>query len=338
MIRLNNNFLFKKLLSKKMQLPAKSSLSELGHYLQPHTKQHLYIENNSLISVNEPEQMIGKYRYHSSEYEDLPVYGLRLQNCDTGSIIEVFSDSLVEHLLSDRFDEAESPCNDPVYLSSSSEISDSSESSSLGRYETAYFRMFLKYTGNFDEDSIYVNSKTIKQIETENQIDLYKTITDSFVQYLDYRGYLNSAIRIEFYENVFGEVVIETKLPLSQEILINIEKEAYLNLNQDTLHFKLRHLKTKYDTGEDLYSEQIDFSNLPNRLQLSVLDRLELIPNQGDKTLFIYDYSQFKIKNEGDGLYSVFDLDLYLSNLHLDPFFYPEARSYSELPVAQFYL
>jgi hypothetical protein len=97
------------------------------------------------------------------------------------------------------------------------------------------FRMFLKKYE--DMQSIYLNEKTIRLLDDSNNIDLRETIEISFTSFLEGQGYLDPLVKIDFYENVFAEVVIETYEPLSDDVIIYIEDNARLDLLDNDIIF-----------------------------------------------------------------------------------------------------
>ena len=81
----------------------------------------------------------------------------------------------------------------------------------------------------------------------------------------------------------------------------------------------------------------VPITRLPQDLVNMCLDTAINI-KVNDIDYFYYNNAEIIIRNEGQNLYSVFDLDsyFYLSRLHPDK--YIDTVEYNELPVAQFYL
>ena len=168
------------------------------------------------------------------------------------------------------------------------------------------------------------------QLEIINDIDLRETLNISFSSFLSNKGYTAST-NIYFYENKYAEIVIYTDKPIDKEIITRIEEDAILEVNSnDLIYFN-------YTKRENVYSKSVPLDRLPSDLIELCMKNKKHIPEVDDIHVFYYKNSEFKIKNEGYGFFSIFDLDLhfYLSRLHPD--YYPNVFEYNELPIAQFY-
>jgi hypothetical protein len=237
----------------------------------------------------------------------------------------------------------------------------------------SYFRIYLKSIDDNEYiNAVYVNNKILENIEKENDIDLGKTIELSFSSFLKKRGYDNVKIGIEFYENVFGEVVIYSNKEITNEIIQEIEENAILNVNtndiiffihrekftddfddlyeddqindqivEDEIKYEIQKEKEKYERErkyeEAVYSLEVPLTRLPVEFCNLVLRKTHDASFYKEKVTFYFQNSEFLLKNEGLGFYSLFDKDLLYYFSHLHPDLYPNAYEYSDLPLAQFY-
>ena len=195
----------------------------------------------------------------------------------------------------------------------------------------AVFRIQLKDFDDYDNNEpVYIGKKMFNELEIINDIDLKETLNISFSSFLKIKGY-NVKTDLYFYENKYAEVVIYTNKPIDTNIIEQIEEDAILEVNSnDLIYFN-------YIKRENVYSSKVPVDRLPSDLIKLCMKNLKYITEANYVHTFYYKNSEIKIKNEGYGFYSIFDLDLhfYLSRLHPD--YYPNVFEYNELPVAQFY-
>ena len=197
-------------------------------------------------------------------------------------------------------------------------------------YETI-FRIFLKDSDDYDNiEPICINKKIFNDLEKHNEINLEETLNISFSSFLMLKGYIVKT-DLSFYDNDFAEILIYTNKPIQKDIIKQLENDAVLNVNSNDIIFFV------YTKRENVYSTKVSLDRLPSNLVELCLRNKKYIQDINDTYEFYYNNSLFKIKNEGYGFFSVFDLDLYFYLSRLHPNYYPNVFEYNELPIAQFY-
>ena len=216
------------------------------------------------------------------------------------------------------------------------------------RLEKIWFRLLFK-----DLEDSFVDKDMFFLIEDENEIDLRETIEISFNRFLERQGFVDSKISIEFNDDI-SEVCIETYLPLTFSAIDTIETDAQLSVFDDeTIVFIFERIETHVElysqesiigkledldvTDEYIYSDDVSIYRLPLDIVEIIMNKIPYLISEGDSAYFMYNSTQFSVKNEGDELYSVFDHELFLPLTHLNPSLYRNTFAYSDLPVCQFY-
>jgi len=200
------------------------------------------------------------------------------------------------------------------------------------------FRIFMRDIEDLEcFNAIHINKDTFSEIELENDIDLKETIKISFTNFLKDKGY-DVKVEVDFYDELFAEMKIYTNNKLDEKTVNEIDFSAKLNVSSkkfdnSTIFFILKCVNEE----DDVYSTKVPLVRLPEDLQEICLRKAKYI-KKDDIEQFYYQNSEMIIKNEGEGLYSLFDLDLYFYLSHLHPSLYYDTWNYNELPVAQFYL
>lgn len=227
------------------------------------------------------------------------------------------------------------------------------------------FRIYLREIDDNDYiTSVNLNKKLIEKIEKDNEIDLEKTFNLSFTTFLNNQGYNNVKVNFEFYEDIFAEIVVFSNKKIEENIIKQIEENAVLHINKNDILFFIYRENTDCNSisddenfeeeklnfeentkiaeenlnfEESVYSREVPLLRLPSDLYNLVLQKTHSAPFSNDIISFYYKNSEFVLKNEGMGFYSLFDKDLLFYLSHLHPDFYPNAYEYSDLPLAQFY-
>jgi len=307
-----------------------AKIEEIGNALQNFTQSYLYLDEDlNLNSINEFNEMpYGKCVL------DVVEQGFLLTEEKTGRLVHVFHKELMNYLVNLNSEKIEftdfQGYTEEISTFESDETDESSEPETPLDFE-AIFRIQLRDSDDYDnDDPVYIDEEIFSQLEIINDIDLRETLDISFSSFLSNKGYI-AKTNIYFYENKYAEIVIYTNKPIDREIINRIETDAILEVNSnDLIYFN-------YTKRENVYSESVTIDRLPSDLIELCMKNKKHIPEVDNTYTFYYKNSEFKIKNEGYGFFSVFDLDLhfYLSRLHPD--YYPNVYEYNELPIAQFY-
>jgi hypothetical protein len=342
-------------LTSELRISNGTKIEEIGNALQNFTKSYLYLDEElNLYSVNEFSEM---------PYEncilDVVENGFLLSEKSTGKLVHVFDKDLMNYLVDEKveftsfqgYSQEEKDIYQEEIITTESmyeTVEDESEKDESERDETvedetvedetvegldyeAVFRIQLKDFDDYDNNEpVYIGKKMFNELEIINDIDLKETLNISFSSFLKIKGY-NVKTDLYFYENKYAEVVIYTNKPIDINIIEQIEEDAILEVNSnDLIYFN-------YIKRENVYSSKVPVDRLPSDLIKLCMKNLKYITEANYVHTFYYKNSEIKIKNEGYGFYSIFDLDLhfYLSRLHPD--YYPNVFEYNELPVAQFY-
>lgn len=211
-------------------------------------------------------------------------------------------------------------------------------SSSQDYLVESVFRIFIRDEEDLEcFNAIHINQDTFSEIEIENDLDLRETIIISFTNFLKNKGY-DVKVDVDFYDKLFAEMKIYTNKKLDEKTINEIDFSAKLNIeckkfNKSTIFFILRCVNEE----DDIYSLQVPLFRLPEDLQKICLTKAENI-KVDDIEQFYYKNREMIIKNEGNNLYSLFDMDSFFYLSHLHPNLYHDTWEYNELPVAQFYL
>lgn len=250
---------------------------------------------------------------------------------------------------------------DSSITESEASVSDEEESSEWSIdscVNKTWFRMLLKDCDDEDEESMYLNSKTLSMIEYENELDIEETIKLSFQTFLENRNYENVDVKLGYHENVFAEIEIETSKPLSETDINEIEDEALLQLvGPDIIFFIFRESEEIFENelvdilnmedgmieiideeeADNIFASEVPLFKLPDSLVSEVMERVDFLNYEGKLLLFDYEDFQFGIKRESNNMYSVFDLDsMFFDIPHLHPNKYQQVHDYYALPIAQF--
>jgi hypothetical protein len=153
---------------------------------------------------------------------------------------------------SESSESSESESSESESSESESSESESSESTELVNKEnfaemikkiflssySSHFRIYFRSVLDNDYiNAVFVNRQLFQQIENENEIDLEKTFNLSFATYLKCQGYDDVNIKIEFFNDLFAEIVIDSKKKLTEETITEIEENAMLNINTNDIIF-----------------------------------------------------------------------------------------------------
>ena len=338
-----------------------ASLEEIANYMQIFTDLYLYIDDSiRLYSVKNIQDIPYKNCVLVREQD-----GFLLSEEKTERLIQVFKPEVMEYLTqkiefkefvgyeeeydsAEEYDSIEEKMNSEEFKNKLLKILDISEdnytdyqtdiSSSQDYLVETVFRIFLRDIEDLEcFNAIHINKNTFSQIEIENDIDLKETIISSFTNFLKDKGY-DVKVETDFYDNLFAEMKIFTNKKIDEKTINEIDFSAKLNVKCDkfknsTIFFILKCVNEE----DDIYSLQVPLFRLPEDFQEICLRKAKDI-HVDDIEQFYYKNHEMIIKNEGDGLYSLFDMDLMFYLSHLHPNVYYDTWEYNELPVAQFYL
>jgi len=239
-------------ITSKLSINNGIDLAELVNNLQRFTPMHLFIDHTGLLKgihnileINYTPSELVKIEngYHMREIATGRTFIiftrellnlLTLQKCE---YINTFFQNLMEESESD-FSMEPSSYEDPESYLYDTESQASCEED-VKQYITN-FRLFLHIDRDEDESSaLNLDSKYISMLEKDNHIDIGNTIALSFQTFLERKDY-TSEIRLVYHENHYAEVEITTHKELTQDIIEEIEDEAVLNLEKDSIFFIFR--------------------------------------------------------------------------------------------------
>jgi hypothetical protein len=359
-------------INEKLFFENGAKLEEIVNTLQKFTNKYLYLEDSKLKGVLNLEE-INLNRCHLITINN----GYILKEEQTDKYIHVFSVSLARYLLNKETENFRTSLTDSSFSFSSEETSEvvftefksykdfqdnleeveyikekkveyikeekkeieiekekvEKVAKEIRERKETHFRILVRNVyDNECLNSSFIDKEKFDALN-EGDIDLCETIKYSFSAFLISKGYQNISIKISFFDFKFAEVNIFTSEDISSETISDIEENANLQVTTDEIIFFIHRVEE-----DPFHSYEVPLSRLEYRFVSLVQEKVKFVPYKNDFYDFYFENSLFSIKNEGDNLYSVFDINSHFYYSHLSPSLYPSTTEYSELPIAQFSL